>query len=113
MQYISLVRLSPEGLDLVNANPREPLIAEQTIGVAGVTPLGIYAVLGHYDYVAIIEAPDNDAVARWSVEFGARIRAEITTMPAVPISHMERPSGGTVDDQASEPLPGYSSSGRV
>ncbi len=112
MQYISLVRLSPEGLDLVRANPREPLIAEQSVSVAEVTPLGIYAVLGHYDYVAIIEAPDNDAVARWSVEFGARIRAEITTMPAVPISHMEPPAAGTGEDQASEPLPGYSSSTR-
>ncbi len=112
MQYIILTRLFPEGLDLVRANPREPLIAEQTVSVAGVTPLGIYAVLGHYDYVAIIEAPDNDAVARWSVEFGARLRAEVTTMPAVPISHMEPPRESNGQDQASEPLPGYSSSSR-
>lgn len=91
MQYILLIRLTPEGLDLVQGNARHPLEADGAVSVRGATALGIYGVLGPYDYVAILEAPDNDAAARWSVEFGAALRAEITTMPAVPISHFDEP----------------------
>ena len=106
MQYILLVRLWPEGIDAVLDNPRAPLEAERQVSVPGVSALGIYAVLGAHDFVAIIDAPDNDAAARWSIAFGAGIRGEITTMPAVPISHLQE-RGGPVDvEQTSEPLPG-------
>ncbi|MCY4618192.1 MAG: GYD domain-containing protein [Chloroflexi bacterium] len=110
MQYILLVRLSPEGLDATLANPRAPLEAEQNVSIPGVSALGIYAVLGPYDFTAIIDAPDNDAAARWSIAFGAKIRGEVTTMPAVPISHLQGRSDGDDVEQTSEPLPGQATS---
>ncbi len=109
MQYILLVRLSPEGIDATLENPRTPLDAERSISIPGVSALGIYAVLGPYDFTAIIDAPDNDAAARWSIAFSARIRGEITTMPAVPLSHLEGPRARDRAEQASEPLPGQAS----
>ncbi len=105
MQYIVLVRLSAEGIDATVENPRAPLEAERDVSVPGVSALGIYAVLGPYDFTAIIDAPDNDAAARWSLAFAARIRGEITTMPAVPISHLQPPSGGEDHERTAEPLP--------
>ncbi len=110
MQYILLIRLAPEGLDATLANPRAPLDAERSIAVPGVSALGIYAVLGPYDFTAIIDAPDNDAAARWSIAFGAKIRGEITTMPAVPISHLQDRGGAVETEQTSEPLPGQARS---
>ena len=106
MQYILLVRLWPEGIDAVLDNPRAPLDAEREVSMPDVSALGIYAVLGAHDFVAIIDAPDNDAAARWSIAFGARIRGEITTMPAVPISHLQERGGGIDVQATSEPLPG-------
>jgi len=106
MQYILLVRLSPEGIDATAENPHALLDAERSVSVPGVSPLGIYAVLGPYDFTAIIDAPDNDAAARWSIAFSAKIRGEITTMPAVPISHLQDQGGGIDVEQTSEPLPG-------
>ncbi len=108
MQYILLVRLWPEGLDAVLDNPHAPLDAERAVSVPGVSALGIYAVLGAHDFVAIIDAPDNDAAARWSIAFGASIRGEITTMPAVPISHLEERGGSVEIEEASQPLAGGS-----
>ena len=108
MQYILLVRLSPEGIDATLDNPRAPLDAERSVSVPGVIALGIYAVLGPYDFTAIIDAPDNDAAARWSIAFAARIRGEITTMPAVPISHLEQADHAERSERASEPLPNQS-----
>ena len=106
MQYILLVRLSPEGLDATLENPRAPLDAERSVAIPEVSALGIYAVLGPYDFTAIIDAPDNDAAARWSIAFGAKIRGEITTMPAVPISHLQEREGTVESETTSEPLPG-------
>ena len=106
MQYILLVRLSPEGIDATLDNPRAPLEAERSVSMPDVSALGIYAVLGPYDFVAIIDAPDNDAAARWSIAFSSRIRGEITTMPAVPISHLQGPGDLERSIESSEPLPG-------
>jgi len=44
-----------------------------------------YAVQGPYDFISIVEALDNEAVARISIELGARGTVQIMTMPAIPI----------------------------
>jgi uncharacterized protein with GYD domain len=42
-----------------------------------------YAVLGPYDFVNVVEAADNKAIAKISVELGARGTIEIMTLPVV------------------------------
>ena len=44
-----------------------------------------YAVLGPYDFVNIVEAPDNETVARVSAQLAARGTVRITSCPAIPI----------------------------
>ena len=44
-----------------------------------------YAVLGPYDFVTIIEAPDNATISRVSVELGARGSVQMMTMAAIPL----------------------------
>jgi uncharacterized protein with GYD domain len=44
-----------------------------------------YAVLGPYDFVTILEAPDNETVSSISIEMGARGSVQIMTMPAIPL----------------------------
>ncbi len=51
----------------------------------GVKVIAQYAVLGQFDFVTIIEAPDNKTVARISVELGSRGTVQITTLPAIPL----------------------------
>ena len=53
----------------------------------GVKVLEQYAVLGPYDFVNIVEAPDNDAIFRMSVDLGSRGTIEIISMPAESIDH--------------------------
>ena len=38
----------------------------------------------------MIEAKDNETVARFSLEFGVRAGAHIVALPAIPISRFER-----------------------
>jgi uncharacterized protein with GYD domain len=51
----------------------------------GARVIGQYAVLGAYDFISIVEAPNNETIARISVELGSRGTVQIMTLPAIPI----------------------------
>jgi uncharacterized protein with GYD domain len=51
----------------------------------GAKILDQWAVLGPYDFVTIIEAPDHLTVARIAVELGARGSTRIQSLPAIPV----------------------------
>ena len=91
--YILLLQLNGDGRSLALDDPESLLRAQHETAVDGVSCLGLYAVLGDYDFVGIVEAPDNDAAARFSLEFGVRAGAHIATLPAVPIGLLEPPHG--------------------
>jgi uncharacterized protein with GYD domain len=47
--------------------------------------LAQYAVLGQYDFVNILEAPSNEAVAKVGLQLGARGTLQTITMAAMAI----------------------------
>ena len=87
--YIQLLTLTPEGRARVLEDSQVILREQTRTHVDGVEVLGSYAVLGSYDFVNIVQAPDNEAIARFSLDLGVRLGAHITTLPAIPISHLE------------------------
>ncbi|MFI5450206.1 MAG: GYD domain-containing protein, partial [Candidatus Bathyarchaeia archaeon] len=56
------------------------------IEALGAKVLSQYATLGAYDFVNIVEAPDNKTVVKVSVELGSRGTVEITTLPTLALS---------------------------
>jgi len=54
-----------------------------------------YAVLGGYDFVTVIEAPDNETVAHLSVDLGSRGTVSITSLPAIPIAEFVKQLKGS------------------
>ena len=44
-----------------------------------------HAVMGPYDFVSIVEAPDNDTVFKMSVDLGSRGTVKILSMPSITI----------------------------
>ena len=87
--YILLMTLTPEGQQQALKNPEYLLRAAETITVPGVQSLGLYAVLGGYDFITIVEAGSNEEIARFSLELGVNAHVHITTRPAIPISRLE------------------------
>ena len=47
-----------------------------------------WAVLGPYDFVNLVEAPNNEAIFKLSTELGSRGTIEITSMPAITIDEL-------------------------
>ena len=95
--YILLMKLTPEGQHAILEDPDTIAEAASDVHVQDVTGLGLYAVLGPYDFVSIIQAPDNDAAARYSVRLGVRVGVSITTLPAVPISLLHERDDPDID----------------
>ena len=87
--YILLLTITPEGRDNMLADPDNLMSAMQDIDIADTSVLGSYAVLGAYDFVTILRAPDNDAAARFSMELGVRAGVLVNTLPAIPIGRFE------------------------
>lgn len=54
----------------------------------GAKVLAQYAVLGQYDFINIVEAPNNDAIAKLSLELGSRGTVQIITLPAIPVDDL-------------------------
>ncbi len=88
--YFLLGSLSAKGQELLHGNPDLVVEAARDIQVDGAELLGQYAVLGRYDFVMMVEADDNDAVARLSLEFGVKVGLHIETLPAIAIGFLRQ-----------------------
>jgi uncharacterized protein with GYD domain len=83
--YILLSTLTDEGRKTVKSKPDRIKEVNKEIEGMGAKVLGQYAVLGMYDFVNVVEAPNNETMARISVGLGARGTIQIMTLPAMPI----------------------------
>tara|TARA_B100000315_G_scaffold186745_1_gene176222 strand:+ start:1283 stop:1615 length:333 start_codon:yes stop_codon:yes gene_type:complete len=83
--YFLLGTLTYAGQKMVRDNPDLIVAATRNIQIVGAEFLGQYGVLGKYDYLMMVEADDNDAVARLSLELGVRTGLHIETLPAIAI----------------------------
>jgi len=81
--YILLSKLTSEGRKTVREKPGRIQEVNKEIEKLGVKVLSQYATLGPYDFVNVVEAPDNKAIVKVSVELGARGTVEITTLPTI------------------------------
>lgn len=83
--YIMLSTLTEGGAETLKKQPDRLKEVNGEIERMGVKVMQQYAVLGPYDFVNIVEAPDSDTVARVSIELGARGSVRIMTLTAIPI----------------------------
>ncbi len=83
--YIFLSTLTDEGRKTIKSRPERIQEVNKEIEAMGAKVIDQYAVLGPYDFISIVEALDNEAVARISVELGARGTVQIMTLPALPV----------------------------
>ena len=83
--YIMLSTLTDEGRKTLKERPERLQEVNREIEAMGARVMQQYAVLGTYDFVNILEAPDNETIARISVELGARGTVSLTTRRPLPV----------------------------
>jgi len=83
--YVLLSTLTDQGRKTIKARPSRIKQVNKEIETMGAKVIAQYAVLGPYDFVNILEAKDNKAIAKISVELGSRGSVQFLSMPAIPI----------------------------
>jgi uncharacterized protein with GYD domain len=80
-----LTSLTAEGSKTLNSHPDRVRAVNDELEDYGCHLVAQYATLGPYDFVNIVETPDNEAIAILSAALGAR---GSLTMPAVSVGDL-------------------------
>ena len=83
--YILLSKLTSEGRKTIREKPERLKEVNKELEAWGAKVLKQYSMLGPYDFLNIVEAPNNDVITRVSIELGCRGTINIMSMPAMEI----------------------------
>ena len=92
--FIMLSTLTADGVQTVRDNPARIREVRHEVEQLGARVTAQWAVLGPYDFVNVVEAPDEQTMARVSVELGARGTGSYVTLSAIPIDDFIAGLGG-------------------
>lgn len=81
--YVLLTTLTADGARSLLAHPRRLREVNEEIEEHGCRVVSQFATLGQYDFVTVIEAPDNTSMLRLSATLGSRGTMRIVSLPAV------------------------------
>jgi uncharacterized protein with GYD domain len=83
--YIMVSTLTPEGVQTVKNNPQRIKEVNREIEQIGAKVVAQWATLGQFDFVNVVEAPDEKTMAKVSLELGSRGTAHYQSLAAIPI----------------------------
>jgi uncharacterized protein with GYD domain len=81
--YIMLTRLTSDGVKTLKDNPGRVHEVNREVEQLGVKVLNQWATLGEYDFVTVVEAPDELTMGKLSVEMGSRGTVANETLTAI------------------------------
>ena len=86
--YVMFTTLTDEGRKTIKTNPQRIKEVNKEIEAMGVKILAQYALLGPYDFINILEAPDNTTISKVAVELGSRGTLQTMTMAAMTVDEL-------------------------
>lgn len=86
--FILLSKLTDEGAQTISEEPERILAVNKELDRMGVHVVSQWAVLGPYDFVNVVEAPDNVTIARVSASMASRGTVRILSLPAIDIHEL-------------------------
>ncbi|MBI5409032.1 MAG: GYD domain-containing protein [Nitrospirae bacterium] len=81
--YIALSKLTDEGRKTLKNRPERIKEVNKEIEAMGIKVLEQYAALGPYDFITLLDAANNEAVLKMSVDLGSRGTVQLMTLPAI------------------------------
>jgi uncharacterized protein with GYD domain len=88
--YLMLTTLTEKGRQTLNANPARLREVNRDVEELGAKVLHQWAALGEYDFVSVVEAPDELTMANLSLKLGARGSVKFQTLTLLPVDDLLR-----------------------
>ena len=88
--YLMLTTLTEKGRQTLNANPARLREVNRDVEELGAKVLHQWAALGEYDFVNVVEAPDELTMANLSLKLGARGSVKCQTLTLLPVDDLLR-----------------------
>lgn len=86
--YVMLTKLTGHGRKTLMENPGRLWEVNKEVEEMGAKILVQYSLLGEYDFINILEAPNNTVIARVAAALGSRGTLEPMTMSAITIEDL-------------------------
>ena len=86
--YLMLSSLTEKGTQTLNSNPARLREVNRDVEELGARVLHQWAALGAYDFVNVVEAPDELTMMNLSVKLGARGSVKFQTLTLIPVDDL-------------------------
>jgi uncharacterized protein with GYD domain len=86
--YVMLTTLGPDGWATVREHPERIREVTDEVQSMGLRVVAQYALLGQWDFLNVIEAPDEATLAKAAISLAARGTMRTMTMQAVPVDQL-------------------------
>jgi uncharacterized protein with GYD domain len=83
--YLLMTTLTSQGVQTLKANPDRLREVNRDVEELGAKVLHQWALVGPYDFVNIVEAPDTATIAKVSISLAARGSSKIQSYEAIEI----------------------------
>lgn len=80
--YLMLNRYTPQGIGTIKQSPARIDALKQVFKANGADIKQVFLVMGAYDTVLVVEAPDDETCARLSLTIGAAANVQVETLRA-------------------------------
>ena len=86
--YLLLTTLTDAGRKALQEDPEILKEINKETELMGVKVLTQYALLGQYDFVNIVEAPNNEVVAKLAIRLSAKGTTQTLTLAAISVDDL-------------------------
>lgn len=86
--YVMLSTIGPDGWGTIRENPDRIDQVREEVEAMGLEVKSQYALMGQYDFLNVIEAPDEATMAKAAITLAARGTMRTTTLQAIPVEEL-------------------------
>ena len=87
-RYVMLSNLGPDGFATLQEHPERLKGVSAEVEAMGVKVIEQYGLLGQYDFLNILEAPDEITMDRVATALAARGTLKSVTLTAIPVDEL-------------------------
>ena len=84
--YVMLTTLTDAGRKAIQEDPEKLREINKEVELMGAKIINQFALLGQYDFVNILEAPSNEAIAKLAIRMSASGTTQTLTLAAIDIN---------------------------